>query len=905
MYHFVAEQTPELRLARNVLVGSQTTQYLKSFQLEAVRFLYDRLSKQDFCIYNDESGLGKCASVVALLGAIGACKKTLIVTQNDDHLLAGWQFHLGVLTDLSVCLIKDIKDSTASPHSVYLAKWSVLRGLGDLRQLKFDYIIVDHRGHMLNNNFCTSMLLKRYERKINIVISSVDITSDIKLLYNVLRLGGRLEHQYNSFRSFERKFNLPDVKDVLSKRVDLEVYYKQRGIIGEYIKNFRLRRYRHQFEAYLPLVSVEQYTTNLSNWLGENNSNSTISGSTIASTTSTRSTGDTDEIFECLMSIKKEHEAAKLEQIDNISISDCSEEVVAMEPLVFEMSEPETEADAASKSSTEVVLVSSEDCDIVTPPITPPLLAALTKPEATIKPKTKCAKRVKNIEAQPRESSRSTRNCNVRLTRLNLAADTLKISARKTDKQVQNPQEPKDGKAKTQAITPKTEPRSNRGENIGRRETRSMQRLTRSAEATISNKYINTTMALDFEKTPKSSRKSRHPIKKTANKPESTEKMVKPNKIVTKKIEKENLESVPDATPQLLSASSFSSDSYMQCAQKLPENLSDMAPLPTPEFRVPSIPQSPLLLHTSTNLFNDSELIMLPSLEPPSDVVVINSSIDESQPQSQQSTKQLPSRRTRALKRKPKAKTSPIKQPSTSSFGLLLAEQRRSANKSPDIFSNCSDMSQMSLAQPLPSASPFEGFKIFGSEVKHLQQQHAQATPPKKKRERSCLDLLEQMFEPPNKKPSMNMVLPSLPSPKKKLPQRRFTLLDEDIFEITNNGEFGNRLRLNANGNVSPVHYQQTQQPQPQRNKITNYLISSGNTPEEAHSTRLQASPAQRKSPKALKSTQSTKLTRWFGSVTQSQSVPNTPIVPAEKQASARAARSGGATKRKRLDLNK
>lgn len=51
-----------------------------------------------------------------------------------------------------------------------------------------------------------------------------------------MSLGGCLEHQHKSFRSFERKFHLPAVKEVLSKRVDLEEYYKQRGVLGEYIK---------------------------------------------------------------------------------------------------------------------------------------------------------------------------------------------------------------------------------------------------------------------------------------------------------------------------------------------------------------------------------------------------------------------------------------------------------------------------------------------------------------------------------------------------------------------------------------------------------------------------------------------------------------------------------------------
>lgn len=116
MYHFVSEQTAELRLSDNVLISSNTTQYLKYFQLEAVRFLYERLSKQEFCILNDENGLGKTASVVALLSGLGPAKKTLIVLQNDDQMLAGWQFHFGVLSDLPVCIIKDVNGEYCRCH---------------------------------------------------------------------------------------------------------------------------------------------------------------------------------------------------------------------------------------------------------------------------------------------------------------------------------------------------------------------------------------------------------------------------------------------------------------------------------------------------------------------------------------------------------------------------------------------------------------------------------------------------------------------------------------------------------------------------------------------------------------------------------------------------------------------
>ncbi|KAL7733902.1 hypothetical protein ACLKA6_011610 [Drosophila palustris] len=1130
MYHFVSEQTPELRLSDNVLISSHTTQYLKCFQLDAVRFLHERLSKQEFCIFNDESGLGKCASVVALLNGLGTSKKTLIVLQNDDHLLAGWQFHLGVLTDLPVCVIKDVNNSTESAHSVYLSKWSILRSIGDLSKLRFDYVIVDHRGYTLNNNFCTSMLLKQYERKVNIVISSVDITSDVKLLYNVLRLGGCLEHQYRTFPNFERKFHLPDVKEVLSKRVDLEEYYKQRGLLGEYIKDFRLRRYRHQFESYLPLVTTEQYKINLSLWLGENNSNSTISQTTIESSSEVLSTGSTDEIFECLVKIKREREVTEHRDPDMISVSQSSDEVIGMEPLVFQTSESEAEVIVEENvglakakptmPTTDVVLLSSDDCEIVTPPTTPPHLPRVPTTSPATKSKRKYTKRsqvansvdVTDSETEePSHSQKKNRKLNVKLSRVKITqhvqeevtsntkkslehpkqtaskkstelksplkpasvapkrsqeqttslksrpvdtGNALELttkksaekanplhSARETNLPIAAPQKssektplqstevskPKPVKSKktselsttlmsTQSIkpqeqnttqrtahvrntvskrphekptevtkpappeakntpkqtkkqpspepltlkqdklvTPKSEPRTKRShlrdinsDEVVMRQTRGMQRLTRSADSRMNSKYMAPLKALEFEKrvnrrldvnrTPKTSkrRKKEEVVEKevavTPKKSKATtatgeeEPQIKrgrprgrppknklsneSSKSSSSKNKKEDVRPIV-ATPELLSSgSSISNYSSLQCAQKLPDNLSELESFS--DFRIPQAPQpTPSMLPSTLNFFSscDSEMVIVPNSNPKPDVVVINSSNDEC---SQQSTAQ--SRRTRALKKK-SSNYSNFKeqsQPSSSSFGLLLAQQRSGVNKSPDIFSNCSDLSQLTLAQPVPAASPFEGFKIFGSEVKQLQQQHAkvqQSTLPKKKRERSCLDLLENMFDPHKTKGhrvSGISLLPNLPSPQKEFPPRRFTLLDDDIFEITNNGEFGSRLRLDSTGNVSPVHQQQQQQPQQQRNKITKYLISSGCTPEDA-GQRTQSSQAQRKSPKSIKSTQSTKLTRWFNSATASgsQSAPSTPVVPAEKADAARVARSGGPTKRKKLDLFK
>ncbi|XP_017133977.1 protein suppressor of underreplication [Drosophila elegans] len=972
MYHFVSEQTPELRLSADALVTSHVTQYLKGFQLEAVRFLYDRLAKREFCILNDESGLGKLATVAALLSALDPAKKTLIVLQNDEQLLAGWRFHLDTLTDLQVCTIQGLQDTTDSPHNVYLAKWSQLRSIGDLSRLKFDYVLVDNRGHSLNNSFCTSMLLKHFEGRVNMVISSVDITSDVKLLYNVLRLGGRLEHQYRSFQSFDRKFHLPDPKEVFSKRIDLEEYYKQRGFLSEYIKDFRLRRFRHQFDKSLPLVAPEQYKHNLNLWLASKNSQSTLSGSS--------------EVCSTIASLENnpalQNETLPSEDADKLS-DHSLDDVAAMSPLVFESSDSDVEPITVDPSDdqNQVLIVSSDDCEIVTPPNTPPNRMPTSNESPRMKSKRKFSKRQSPqkkadltdsedvdevVEVAPKKITRAatltftpkTRKLNVRLLRVSM--DTLST--------------PPPAKTAPAFATPKTE-RSVRRKKIklqqvspidtGRPVTRGMQRLTRSAESKINSKYLKHHTLDDVKRsTPKRNKAEGNQTPKTSRvKQEAKEKIVaqqekekvtaakppaqetpkrgvgrprkcksEPEALKKSKPKPKFLPKTLPPTPQVLSGSSLSSE-YMQCAQRIPDNLDAIE---SPAFRVPFTPQqTPLLLTlpSAFNLLNDSEMVAIPLSREQAETVVINSSHDESSPQDPSQ-----SRRTKALKRKRKPEA-----PVSSSFGggLGLPPPKRSANKSPDLFSISSDLSQIPLAQPRP-ASPFEGFKIFGSEVKQFQQQHAKTnvSGPKKKRDRSCLDILEQMFEPREKRPekSSPKVLPTLPLPlpqrddvAQAITQRRRTLLEDDFFEITNNGQFGSRMRLNSSGDVSPVQQDQQSARPTQANKITNYLIGSGSgitqektQPQSTSGNRSAIVAALRKSPKspkqAGKPTQATKLTRWFGSVfgggnsqtssVESVSAPSTPVNPSTSAAACqtRSARSGGAagpTKRKRLELFK
>lgn len=110
MYHFTADHPPEpVRLSFRALIPGHIRQYLKDFQLEAIRFMHNFLAKEEFCVYNDESGLGKQAAVAVLLDAACSSRKSLIVVQNDDRYVNGWEFHFNVLTNNNVAVIKDEK----------------------------------------------------------------------------------------------------------------------------------------------------------------------------------------------------------------------------------------------------------------------------------------------------------------------------------------------------------------------------------------------------------------------------------------------------------------------------------------------------------------------------------------------------------------------------------------------------------------------------------------------------------------------------------------------------------------------------------------------------------------------------------------------------------------------------
>uniref|UniRef100_W8AG75 Protein suppressor of underreplication n=1 Tax=Ceratitis capitata TaxID=7213 RepID=W8AG75_CERCA len=373
MYHFVATCAPEpLELSEKVQIPGHIRQYLRDFQLETVRFLHNHLENRDFCILNDESGLGKCVSTAVYLGAIAKNKRCLIVVQNDDELVTGWQFHFDVLTNLSVGVLGPNTSSLEALPNIIIAKWATLRATVDGSKFNFDYVVLDNRGQMMSNNFCMSMLMSNYEHKANLLISSIDVTSDLKLLHNSLRLGGRLEHQYEQYKVFEAKYKLPNSKDVLNKIADLEQYFLKREMISDFCKDFRLRRYRHQFEEQLPFVDAERYKISLDLWRTISSSNSSQKSNDNGNNLNANSETATEELFNQALALNSEISQildARRSQVPNSEHNEASEDAVIMSPLLIDSEscssdEPEEVANITNHKSTTITQNKQKESDI-------------------------------------------------------------------------------------------------------------------------------------------------------------------------------------------------------------------------------------------------------------------------------------------------------------------------------------------------------------------------------------------------------------------------------------------------------------------------------------------------------------------------------------------------------------
>lgn len=518
--------------------------------------------------------------------------------------------------------------------------------------------------------------------------------------------------------------------------------------------------------------------------------------------------------------------------------------------------------------------------------------------------------------------------------------------------------------------------------------TRSAQRSTRSAGSSSKPNPKNALFSNDKPTKTKKTAQEKH-----ENKIASKQQNVAASKSSSSKSGENE---VNDTQAPIISMTCSQDYEPIQCAQRLSDvsAFENETQRKTSEFLIPPTPiatRNSLIPSSINSFFGDSEVIFVPpssasiggktsstkTNKKTENFIILSGSDNESSSSLKASTT---SRRTRALKPKRNQNTtSEEANCKVPTFSQLLAKHStRTSAKSPDLFSNCSDLAQLPCSQTPANVeetnAPFEGFKIFGSEVKQLQQHYAlsktqipNSNGKKSFRDRSCLDILENMFEPANKKqkskgsakskgnealddPTPNTTTHTQPSKRiatqkskvqgpivphhpieaiaeakaqmeKKTRSLASSVNEDEIFEITNNGTFGSVMRLHSNGDVSPVH--QTQKSSTQHNKITKYfqgglsqnLIGSqednGNNSEAGTPSKKQQQTTStqyahlKRSPKQKGTpTQITKLTKWFTKNTPTKQI-QTQVSKSNSSPPAKCKQSAGkrTVKRRRLDL--
>ncbi|KAL9902547.1 protein suppressor of underreplication isoform X2 [Glossina fuscipes] len=927
MYHFSSRSNVEtVRLSQRNSIPNQIGQYLKNFQIEAIRFMHALLVKQEFCIYNDESGLGKQAATAVLLSVIASNRKTLIVIQNDEIHLTGWAFHLNVLSTLHVKFIKDEQDFTHSPHNVYIITWGILRTIDDVNNHKFDYIVLDNRGEMLNNNFCTSVLLKHFKGRTNLVISSVDVTGNLKLLHNILLLGGCLEPQHLAYKHFEAKFKLPQSMHASCKSVDLDKYFRERQRLSDYCK-----RYCHQFEEELPLVLQDHYKINLKLWRDRQRASNPDDDNAM-SQNRMQNAITTQELFEDFCRQRQnqnkkqginltEEQVICIENDAQIITDSSSEDLVNMSPLLIESDSDNdvvTEIpNTADIGQEEIVDITNDDQDDnnannetinycvkkkkrnelqgLIENITEKYKVSLDFTDNDVnRICRRNTRRTTNNRQVCSKSSRETRrsvgntgnncNCDPNQERSNLQENVVR-SSNSTDLKNSVPKIKKnDVLQKKTSLTAKTkEKKSQNLVGADRRETRAFgKRLTRSASTALSMNHVSL----------ESDRSSKH--KKKIGVKNSSRKKPKINDAIEK--------SEKDTQTTLFINNSDSNDcGNMQCAQKLSDssifdNFINCSEKKEESLlgRSTEIINTPIL---STDALSGSEVIFVPSEKTNASETnknleqgnTLGSSCDGFSLSSSSCCKDAISRRTKALKPKRMhnhALTSTNRVQTCSE--LKTKGVHCKDNKCADLFDINRDTANIRYKK-----THFNTHRQVQEQSEQTQagittKKMMQSRQPVK--ERSCLVILEKMFNI-NKTPRSAILDDIITEPLDKVNEiDSFDMLPpEDVFEISDSDTFGSFIRVHLNGDISTMqsNIQRNQSAQP--NKITNYLIngngSKDNTNDGPDNVNRQnvriaetnyspSKPPQqlssalgstlKKSPKVKVQAQATKLTKWF-----------------------------------------
>uniref|UniRef100_A0A1A9WE99 SNF2 N-terminal domain-containing protein n=1 Tax=Glossina brevipalpis TaxID=37001 RepID=A0A1A9WE99_9MUSC len=891
MYHFSSQNNePEtVRLSQHISIPNDLCQYLKKFQIEAIRFMHALLVKDKFCIYNDESGLGKQAATVVLLSVIAINRKTLIVIQNDERYLTGWEFHLNVLSQLRVKVIKDEQDLRHNLHNVYVITWGTLRAIDEVNNYKFDYIILDNRGQMMNNNFCTSVLLRHFRGKTNLIISSVDVTSKVKLLHNILLLGGCLEPQYLAYKHFEEKFKLPQSMELSCKTVDLDKYFRERQRLSDYCKNFRLRRYCHQYEDDLPLVLENHYKVILNLWRERQNAtNSEDSNVVYASRDKIQIEKSTQELFEDFCR-QKQYQSKKQTENQRVNLSEeqlihiendmeiimdsPSEDLVNMPPLLIE-SDSDNDivtviADTNDIGQREIVDITNDQND----PKNSKTINNCPKKKARneleglahgIAEKykydfnendqknysTQCkSRRIINNEYNKSHSYETTKSANfpsnlIEENSINKKNKSYYDAKRHKEGNLQETGTPSSSNSieseNIKKTIEKNDVLSNKKLLVGtkakkknlkrllstdRRETRTFRK--RLTRSSSSAISINH-VSLTSDRSSKRKNKNSH--QNSLRKKE--EEIVKIND------EKDT------QTPLFIHNSDSNDYGNMQCAQKLSDssiydNFINSAG--KKENLVTSSNQfinTPLLAANTNTSLSGSEVIFMPCKKSniseiqknlqQNNINVINSSDNISLSPPSSCTSAI-SRRTKALK--------PKRMHNHHSLNSINKEKTCNEFVTKRINSDTANLSSRETYinyADLTNKTSFENFNILDSQDQRLDQMHENriiketANAPKPTEGKSCLVILEKMFNinKSTKSPIADNIITK--SSEKVNDINTFDIVpsSEDVYEITDSDTYGSFIRVHLNGDMSTMPSNIQRNQSAQHNKITNYLIT-------------------------------------------------------------------------------
>ncbi|KFB48234.1 AGAP005819-PA-like protein [Anopheles sinensis] len=235
--HLVLDSACDYFVHRNIV------NKLAVHQLEGVRFLYNQLREYTGIFLNDESGLGKCYQIVALLSgtAVVSERPSIILCPNVER-THHWMYHLDVLSP----------SLRARVHPK--SQLEVANELTVLKGTEWQYAIVDE-----TRGFMTSPELERLRvlavQKI-IFLSSRDLLDELMVLSSRLQFScGSETEALQSMINEERKRK--------TKRNSFRLYLCTRRFI--------LRRRVRHYRQHLPLVKKAAYLECFNAWKVANN----------------------------------------------------------------------------------------------------------------------------------------------------------------------------------------------------------------------------------------------------------------------------------------------------------------------------------------------------------------------------------------------------------------------------------------------------------------------------------------------------------------------------------------------------------------------------------------------------------------------------------------------------------